>query len=190
MLYYNCFKKHFRLRQTMFKKLMRAYVGAVVLGMACACSAGSGSSDSQSIAASSDEVHVERSRWVGIGSNDSCGLSWGFDLHQEDNWVKGKLLWETVRYDLRATLTEDGNLHNARARKNSTRNGIFPAPSFVLVNLDFRETRAVGSYSAEITDTINCAAAVELKRYAAEVTPVSLVSRNEKRRSEPERSSR
>ena len=141
------------------------------LGLFWACSSVSGLSDLKPISVQPDDVRVERSRWVGIGSYDACGLSWGLDLHQEGNRVAGKLLWETVRYDLKATLTDDGYL-NAKARKNSALNGIFPAPRFVLVSLNFGETEAIGSYAAETEGPINCATAVELKRYAADVTSV------------------
>jgi hypothetical protein len=153
-----------------------------------ACSTVSGPSDLKPVAGHLDEAQVERSRWVGIGSYDACGLSWGLDLHQEGNRVTGKLLWETVRYDLKATLTDDGNL-NARARKNSALDGIFPAPRFVLVSLVFGETRATGSYAAETKGPNNCATAVDLKRYAADVAPVSFVSSNEEKSPEPEQTS-
>ena len=140
------------------------------LGLLWACGSVLGLSDLKPVSVQPNEVEVERSRWVGIGSYDACGLSWGLDLHQEGDRVTGKLLWETVRYDLKATLTNDGNL-SARADKNSTRNGIFPAPRSVLVNLNFGETKASGSYAAETNGPINCATAVELKRYAADVSP-------------------
>ncbi len=152
------------------------------------CSTISGPPDLKPVTVQPDDVQVERSRWVGIGGYDACGLSWGLDLHQEGNRVTGKLLWETVRYDLKATLTDDVNV-NARARKNSALNGIFPAPRFVLVSLNFGETRATGSYAAKTKGPNNCATAVELKRYAADVTPVSFVSSNEEKSPEPEQTS-
>ena len=179
----------------MFRKLIGACVGRAMIPTAFlpllllwSCSTISGPPDLKPVTVQPDDVQVERSRWVGIGSYDACGLSWGLDLHQEGNRVTGKLLWETVRYDLKATLTDDGNL-NARARKNSALNGIFPAPRFVLVSLNFGEARATGSYAAETEGPINCATAVELKRYAADVAPVSFVSSNEEKSPEPEQTS-
>lgn len=114
-----------------------------------------------------NDVRVERSRWVGIGSYDACGLSWAFDLLQDGDRVSGRLLWETVRYDLNGTIAPDGRLHEARAGKNPGFNGT-PAPRFVLVTLDFGARRAVGYYAAETRGPNDCATAVELERYAAE----------------------
>ena len=91
------------------------------------CSGAFGPSHLEISSAQHDELLASRSRWVGIGSYDTCGLSWGLDLHQDGSRVTGKLLWETVRYDLKGTLANDGNL-KARARKNSALDGIFPAP--------------------------------------------------------------
>lgn len=137
-----------------------------------------GLSDLEPVAGHPNDVEVERSRWVGIGSYDACGLSWALDLHQEGNRVTGRLLWETVRYDLTGTIMKDGSLHNARAGKSPEFNGT-PAPRFVLVSLDFGATRAIGSYAAETQGSDDCATAVELKRYAAE-TAASVSSREER----------
>lgn len=109
----------------------------------------------------------ERSRWVGIGSYDACGLSWAIDLVQDGDQVSGHFLWETVRYDLRGTIPPNGKLRKARAGKNPDFNGT-PAPRFVIVNLEFGARRAVGSYAAETRGSYDCATAVELVRYAAE----------------------
>lgn len=114
-----------------------------------------------------DDLAVARSRWVGIGSTDACGLSWAFDLLQDGNKVSGRLLWETVRYDVSGTIAADGRLKSARAGKNPDFNGT-PAPRFVIVNLDFGARRAVGSYAAETQGSNDCATAVELLRYAAD----------------------
>ena len=155
----------------MIRKRVCACVGlpmAVLLLLVLSSCTARDPTDPKSVGFQPDEVQVERGRWVGIGSYDSCGLSWGLDLHQEGNRITGKLLWETVRYDIKATLTDDRNL-SARANKNSTRNGIFPAPRSVLVNLNFDGTRARGSYAAETNGPIDCATTIELKRYAADV---------------------
>lgn len=110
---------------------------------------------------------IERSRWVGIGSYDACGLSWAIDLVQDGDKVSGHFIWETVRYDLRGTIPPNGSLQKARAGKSPDFNGI-PAPRFVIVSLDFGARRAVGSYAAETRGSNDCATAVELERYATE----------------------
>jgi hypothetical protein len=74
-----------------------------------------------------NDLEIERSRWVGIGSIDACGLSWAFDLVQDRDKVSGHLLWETVRYDLSGTLAPNGSLQKARAGKSSDFTGT-PAP--------------------------------------------------------------
>ena len=74
-----------------------------------------------------NDLEIERSRWVGIGSTDACGLSWAFDLVQDRDKVSGHLLWETVRYDLSGTLAPNGSLQKARAGKSSDFTGT-PAP--------------------------------------------------------------
>jgi len=127
-------------------------------------------SETEPVAGHPEDLPVERSRWVGIGSYDACGLSWALDLHQDGDRVTGRLLWETVRYDLKGTLSEDGTLENARAGKNPDFNGT-PAPRFVRVSLNFGATRAIGSYAAETKGSNDCATAVELKRYSAEEPP-------------------
>jgi hypothetical protein len=114
-----------------------------------------------------DDLALTRSRWVGIGRTDACGLSWAFDLLQDGNKVSGRLLWETVRYDLTGTIAADGRLKSARAGKNPDFNGT-PAPRFVIVTLDFGARRAVGSYAAETQGSNDCATAVELLRYAVD----------------------
>jgi hypothetical protein len=114
-----------------------------------------------------NNLEVERSRWVGIGSYDACGLSWAFDLVQDGDKVSGHLLWETVRYDLSGTIPPNGRLEKARAGKSPDFNGT-PAPRFVIVNLEFGARRAVGTYAAETRGSNDCATAVELLRYAAE----------------------
>lgn len=110
---------------------------------------------------------VDRSRWVGIGSYDTCGLSWAIDLTQDGNQVSGHFFWETVRYDLSGTIPPNGKLRKARAGKSPDFNGT-PAPRFVIVNLEFGARRAVGSYAAETRGSNDCATPVELERYAAE----------------------
>ena len=110
---------------------------------------------------------IERSRWVGIGSYDACGLSWAIDLVQDGDRVSGYLLWETVRYDLSGTIAPDGRLRKARAGKSPDFNGV-PAPRFVIVSLEFGARKAVGYYAAETQGSSDCATAVELDRYAAE----------------------
>jgi hypothetical protein len=126
-----------------------------------------GLSDLEPVSGSPNDVAVERSRWVGIGSYDACGLSWALDLLQEGDRVRGRLLWETVRYDLSGVIAPDGRLHKARAGKNPDFNGT-PAPRFVIVTLEFGARRAVGYYAAETRGSNDCATAVELERYAAE----------------------
>lgn len=126
-----------------------------------------GLSDLQPVSGQPTDVKVERSRWVGIGSYDACGLSWALDLIQDGDKVSGRLLWETVRYDLAGTIARDGRLVKARAGKNPDFNGT-PAPRFVLVTLEFGAHRAIGFYAAETQGANDCATAVELKRYAAE----------------------
>ena len=110
---------------------------------------------------------IERSRWVGIGSYDACGLSWAIDLVQDGDKVSGHFIWETVRYDLRGTIPPNGSLHKARAGKSPDFNGV-PAPRFVIVSLDFGARRAVGSYAAETRGSNDCSTAVELERYTTE----------------------
>ncbi len=144
-----------------------------------------GMSDLEPISSHPDDVKVERSRWVGIGSYDACGLSWALDLHQEGDRITGQLLWETVRYDLTAKLTKDGSLRKVRAGKSPDFNGT-PAPRFVLVSLEFGATRAVGHYAAETKGSDDCATAVELKRYAADDAPAPSMSRTEERTPRPD----
>jgi hypothetical protein len=126
-----------------------------------------GLSDLEPVSGHPNDLEVERSRWVGIGSIDACGLSWAFDLVQDGEKVSGHLLWETVRYDLSGTITPDGSLPKARAGKSPDFNGT-PAPRFMTVNLDFGARRAVGYYAAETQGSDDCATAAELNRYAAE----------------------
>ncbi len=126
-----------------------------------------GLADLEPVAGRPSDVKVERSRWVGIGSYDACGLSWAFDLLQDGDRVTGRLLWETVRYDLSGVIAPDGRLHKVRAGKSPDFNGT-PAPRFVIVTLEFGARRAVGYYAAETQGAIDCATAVELERYAAE----------------------
>ena len=71
-----------------------------------------------------NDLEIERSRWVGIGSTDACGLSWAFDLVQDRDKVSGHLLWETVRYDLSGSLAPNGSLQKA----GPARAPISPAP--------------------------------------------------------------
>ena len=141
--------------------------------------------DPEPVSGHSDDVKVERSRWVGIGSYDACGLSWALDLDQVGNRITGRLLWETVRYDLTGKLTNDGSLHNVRAGKSPDFNGT-PAPRFVLVSLDFGATRAVGHYTAETKCSNDCATAVELKRYAADDAPAPPMPSTEERTPRPD----
>ncbi len=114
-----------------------------------------------------NDLEIERSRWVGIGSTDAGGPSWAFDLVQDRDKVSGHLLWETVRYDLSGTLAPNGSLQKARAGKSSDFTGT-PARRFVIVSLEFGARRAVGYYAAETQGSDDCATAVELDRYAAE----------------------
>jgi hypothetical protein len=154
----------------------------------CACSTApepTGGSNLEPVSGQSNDVKVERSRWVGIGSYDACGLSWALDLHQEGDRITGQLLWETVRYDLTAALSKDGSLQNVRAGKSPDFNGT-PAPRFVLVSLDFGETKAVGRYAAETKGSNDCATAVELKRYAADDAPAPSMSSTEERTPRPD----
>ena len=144
-----------------------------------------GRSDPEPVSGHSDDAKVERSRWVGIGSYDACGLSWALDLHQEGDRITGQLLWETVRYDLTAKLTKDGSLHNVRAGKSPDFNGT-PAPRFVLVSLEFGVTRAIGHYVAETKGSDDCATAVELKRYAADDAPAASMSSTKERPPRPD----
>ncbi len=153
-----------------------------------ACSTGpqpAGLSDLKPVSGHPDDVKVERSRWVGIGSYDACGLSWALDLDQVGNRVTGRFLWETVRYDLIGTLTKEGRLHNVRAGKSPDFNGT-PAPRFVLVSLDFGATRAIGYYAAETKNSNDCATAVELKRYATDDASAPSMSDAEERTPRPD----
>ncbi len=144
-----------------------------------------GLSDLEPVSGTPDDVKVERSRWVGIGSYDACGLSWALDLDQVGNRITGRLLWETVRYDLSGTLTKEGSLHNVRAGKSPDFKGT-PAPRFVLISLEFGATRAVGQYAAETKGSNDCATAVELKRYAADDAPAPSMSSTRKRTPRPD----
>ena len=170
------------------KRAARLPTALVPLLVLWACSMDgepAGLSDLEPITGHPNDVEVERSRWVGIGSYDACGLSWALDLHQEGDRVTGQLLWETVRYDLTGVLTKDGSLHNARAGKNPDFNGT-PAPRFVRVSLNFGATRAIGSYAAETQGSDDCATAVELKRYAAEEPQASSLSDRRERAPAPD----
>ena len=159
-------------------RLLIAFMTMLLLWACGTAPEPAGRSDPEPVSGHSDDAKVERSRWVGIGSYDACGLSWALDLHQEGDRITGQLLWETVRYDLTGKLTKDGSLHNVRAGKSPDFNGT-PAPRFVLVSLDFGETRAVGHYAAETKGSNDCATAVELKRYAADDAPAPSMSRTE-----------
>lgn len=142
----------------------------VLLFVLSACAtprAPAGMSELEPVSGHPSDLQVARSRWVGIGSYDACGLSWAFDLLQDGDKVSGHLLWETVRYDLSGTIAPDGRLDKARAGKSPDFNGT-PAPRFVIVSLEFGARRAVGSYAAETRGSNDCATAVELKRYAAD----------------------
>ncbi len=86
-----------------------------------------GLSDIEPASGHPNDREIERSRWVGIGSTDACGLSWAFDLVQDGNKVSGHLLWETVRYDLSGTIAPNDILKKARAGKSSDFTGT-PAP--------------------------------------------------------------
>jgi len=159
-------------------RLLIAFMTMLLLWACGTAPEPAGRPDPEPVSGHSDDAKVERSRWVGIGSYDACGLSWALDLRQEGDRITGQLLWETVRYDLTGKLTSDGSLHNVRAGKSPDFNGT-PAPRFVLVSLDFGETRAVGHYAAETRGSNDCATAVELKRYAADDAPAPSMSRTE-----------
>jgi hypothetical protein len=142
----------------------------VVLGLLAACSSApepTRRGDLAAVAGRPDDPDARRSRWVGIGSYDACGLAWAFDLVQDGNRISGHMLWETVRYDLSGTLAPDGTLEKARAGKSPDFNGT-PAPRFVIVTLVFGARRAVGHYAAETRGSHDCATEVRLTRYAAE----------------------
>ena len=146
---------------------LAALLTALLLAACSTAPEPAGPPDPEPVAGAPNGHEVERSRWVGIGSYDACGLSWAFDLVQDGNKVSGHLLWETVRYDLSGTIPPNGSLHKARAGKSPDFNGT-PAPRFVIVNLNFGSRRAVGTYAAETRGSNDCATAVELVRYAAE----------------------
>ncbi len=148
-------------------RLLAALLTVLLLPTCTIAREPAGLSDLEPVSGRPNDLEVERSRWVGIGSYDACGLSWAFDLMQDGDKVSGHLLWETVRYDLSGTIAPDGSLQKARAGKSPDFNGT-PAPRFVIVNLDFGARRAVGYYAAETRGSNDCATAVELNRYAAE----------------------
>jgi len=152
---------------TSLPKRPSALVLALMLSACAEAPEPAGLAALEPVAGRPDDVPVSRSRWVGIGSTDACGLSWAFDLLQEGNEVRGQMLWETVRYDLRGTIAADGRLESVRAGKSPDFNGT-PAPRFVIVSLEFGARRAVGSYAAETQGSGDCATAVELKRYATD----------------------
>ena len=145
---------------------------AVLLLAAClfACTTvrePAGLSEIEPVSGHPSDLELDRSRWVGIGSYDACGLSWALDLFQEGDQVSGRFLWETVRYDVNGTISQDGTLRKTRVGKNPEFSGV-PSPRFVFVSLDFGTDRAVGYYAADIQGSNDCATAVELHRYAAE----------------------
>lgn len=148
-------------------KLLAALLTVLLLSACTIAREPAGLPDLEPVAGRPNDPEVERSRWVGIGSYDACGLSWAFDLMRDGDKVSGHLLWETVRYDLSGTIAPDGSLRKARAGKSPDFNGT-PAPRFVIVNLDFGARKAVGYYAAETQGSNDCATAVELNRYAAE----------------------
>jgi hypothetical protein len=150
-----------------FSKLSVTHLAFVLLSACATAPEPAGLSALEPVSGRPDDLAVTRSRWVGIGRTDACGLSWAFDLLQDGNKVSGRLLWETVRYDFSGTIAADGRLTSARAGKNPDFNGT-PAPRFVIVNLEFGARRAVGSYAAETQGSNDCATAVELLRYAAD----------------------
>jgi len=156
-----------RVSMTSLRKRPAALVLVLLLSACAEAPEPAGPAALEPVSGHPNDVAVSRSRWVGIGRTDACGLSWAFDLLQDGNEVSGHLLWETVRYDLRGTIAADGRLENARAGKSPDFNGT-PAPRFVIVSLDFGARRAVGSYAAETQGSNDCATAVELQRYAAE----------------------
>ena len=150
--------------------MARYSAALLVLALLAACSSDpepTGRSDLAPVADRPDDLDARRSRWVGIGSYDTCGLAWAFDLVQHGNRVSGHMLWETVRYDLTGTIAPDGTLEKARAGKSPDFNGT-PAPRFVIVTLVFGPRRAVGHYAAETRGSHDCATEVLLTRYAAE----------------------
>ena len=117
-------------------RLLAALLTVVLLPACTIAREPAGLSDLEPVAGRPNDLEPERSRWVGIGSYDACGLSWAFDLMQDGDKVSGHLLWETVRYDLSGTIAPDGSLRKARAGKSPDFNGT-PAPRFVIVNQAF-----------------------------------------------------
>lgn len=106
-----------------------------------------------------------RSRWVGTGRQNSCGLSWAIDLLQEENRITGRLLLEDIQYDIYGIIGPNGAMHGARAGKSPSFGGA-RGPRFIRVSLDFGKWRATGTYAVETSTADDCATAVELKRYA------------------------
>jgi hypothetical protein len=152
-------------------KTILGLTAALVLG-ACAGSGeaptrSAGQPSSGTAQAESSVLDISRSRWVGIGRKDACGLSWAMDLLQEDDRITGRLLWEDLQYDIRGRIERDGKMEEVRAGKSATFNGAL-GPRYVQVSLQFGTRMATGHYWAEVTGPGKCKTSVELKRYATD----------------------
>ena len=144
---------------------------ALVLG-ACAETGESpthnaGQPSSGTVQAENSVLDISRSRWVGIGREDACGLFWAMDLLQEDDRITGRFLWEDLQYDIRGRIEPDGAMEDVRAGKSAASKGAL-GPRYVQVSLQFGLRTATGQYWAEVTGPGKCETSVELKRYAAD----------------------
>ncbi len=152
-------------------KTVLGLTAALVLG-ACTESGESltrsaGQPSSGTVQAETLVLDISRSRWVGIGREDACGLSWAMDLLQEDDRITGRFLWEDLQYDIRGRIEPDGAMEDVRAAKSAVSKGAL-GPRYVQVSLQFGPRMATGQYWAETTGPDKCKTSVELKRYAAD----------------------
>ena len=154
------------------KAVARGAAALALLAFLAGCEAPSGGAAAVVAAPALDQgpaagAQAARSRWVGIGRADACGLSWAFDLVQDRDRISGRLLREDLQYDLHGTVGADGRMTRVRAGKSAAFNGA-PGPRFMKVSLTFGPLLASGHFVVEVGGQDACLTAVELRRYAIE----------------------
>lgn len=146
----------------------RHLVGVLLALAACAEGPAPREAASPAAAPPPEVLEIARSRWVAVGRDGACGLSWAFDLYQDGARISGRLLLEDLQYDLRGRIDGDGLLDNIRGGKAPAFKGAL-GPRYVRVTLAFDAREAAGHYELEGSGAgETCRTEVRLKRYADE----------------------
>ena len=108
-----------------------------------------------------------RSRWVGVGRNGGCNLTWAVDLIQNKDRITGRLILEDIEYEIHGIIGSDGTMYDVRGGKSSASKGVL-GPRYIRLSVDFGDLHATGKYAVETSDSNDCATEFELNRYAAD----------------------